>query len=206
MTAPRIVLASASPRRREILETLGVAFRVEVAAIDESVRPDEGPEAYVARVAREKARAVAARCDADVVVLAADTSVIVDGRILGKPEDDEDAARMLRLLSGRAHDVLTAIAIEGPRSGDERASTAHVIRTEVVFRAVDDDAIARYVASGEPRDKAGAYAIQGLGMGLVREIRGSYTNVVGLPAVETLELLAESGVTATWPPGVARER
>jgi len=196
----RVVLASASPRRREILGTLGLPFRVEIAAIDESVRPGEAAHAYVERVARDKARAVAARSGESELVLAADTSVIVDELILGKPTDDDDARRMLRTLSGRAHDVLTAIAIEGPALDGARRLVSRVVRTEVVFRAIDDGIIDRYVASGEPRDKAGAYAIQGLGMGLVREIRGSYTNVVGLPALETLELLEEAGVALHWPP------
>ncbi len=194
------MLASASPRRREILGTLGLSFRVEVAAIDESVRPGEAAHAYVERVARDKARAIAPRAAEDELVLAADTSVIVDELILGKPADEQDARRMLRALSGRAHDVLTAIAIEGPALGGARRLVSRVVRTEVVFRAIDDGIIERYVASGEPRDKAGAYAIQGLGMGLVREIRGSYTNVVGLPALETLELLEEAGGALLWPP------
>lgn len=188
-----IVLASASPRRREILGTLGLAFEIHVADVDESVLAGEPAAAYVARVAASKARTVAAR-RAGAVILAADTTVVVDGAILGKPEDDDDARRMLGLLSGRAHDVLTAIAIE---SGTR--SLARVVRTEVVFRALDAAAIDGYLASGEHRDKAGAYGIQGLAMGLVREIRGSYTNVVGLPAAETIDLLLEAGAITRWP-------
>ncbi len=192
-----IVLASASPRRREILTTLGLSFEIDVADVDESVLAAEAATAYVQRVAASKARTVATR-RAGSVILAADTTVVVDGVILGKPEDDDDARRMLALLSGRAHDVLTAIAIETTRDGAPR-SLARVVRTEVVFRALDALAIDRYVASGEQRDKAGAYGIQGLAMGLVREIRGSYTNVVGLPAAETIDLLLEAGALASWP-------
>jgi septum formation protein len=129
---------------------------------------------------------------------AAGRHAIVDGAILGKPDDESDARRMLALLSGRAHEVLTAIAIETTKDRAPR-SLARVVRTEVVFRAIDGGAIDRYLASGEHRDKAGAYGIQGLAMALVREIRGSYTNVVGLPAAETIDLLVESGALASWP-------
>ncbi|MBN8611041.1 MAG: septum formation inhibitor Maf [Deltaproteobacteria bacterium] len=192
-----IVLASASPRRREILTTLGLTFEIDVANVDESVLSGESAPAYVQRVASSKARTVASRRTGSVI-LAADTTVVVDGAILGKPEDDDDARRMLALLSGRAHEVLTAIAIETTKDRAPR-SLARVVRTEVVFRALDRGAIDRYLASGEHRDKAGAYGIQGLAMALVREIRGSYTNVVGLPAAETIDLLVESGALASWP-------
>lgn len=192
-----IVLASASPRRREILTTLGLVFEVDVANVDESVLSGEAAPEYVQRVASSKARTVASR-RAGSVILAADTTVVVDGAILGKPDDESDARRMLALLSGRAHEVLTAIAIETTKDGAPR-SLARVVRTEVVFRALDEEAIGRYLASGEHRDKAGAYGIQGLAMALVREIRGSYTNVVGLPAAETIDLLVESGALASWP-------
>lgn len=193
-----IVLASASPRRREILTTLGLSFEIDVADVDESVLAGETAPAYVQRVAASKARTIAMR-RVGRVILAADTTVVVDGTILGKPADDDDARRMLTLLSGRAHDVLTAIAIETNDAGAPR-SLARVVRTEVVFRALDAITIDRYVASGEQRDKAGAYGIQGLAMGLVREIRGSYTNVVGLPAAETIDLLLEARAIAGWPP------
>jgi septum formation protein len=194
-----IVLASASPRRREILATLGVPFRVELADIDESTVPGEAAARYVERLAREKALAVAERTErteSGAFVLAADTSVVVDGEILGKPRDDDDARRMLRALSGRAHEVLTGIAV---LATSDRAGSHRSVCTEVFFRALDAGVIDRYVASGEGRDKAGGYAIQGLGMGLVREIRGSYTNVVGLPAAETLELLLAAGALPAWP-------
>jgi septum formation protein len=205
MTAHGFVLASASPRRREILGTLGLHFDVEVSAIDESTAASESAADYVLRIAREKARTVAARLterDASDTraVLAADTTVVVDAEILGKPEDDADARRMLRALSGRAHEVLTAI-VAVTREGSELVVRGRVVRTEVVFRALEDAAIDAYLASGEHRDKAGAYGIQGLAMGFVTDLRGSYTNVVGLPAAETVELLLESGAIARWPLG-----
>jgi septum formation protein len=201
-----IVLASASPRRREILATLGIPFHVELADIDESTDPGEPADRYVARLAREKALAVADRIAPGPFVLAADTTVVVDGAILGKPVDDEDARRMLRALAGRAHEVLTGLDV---RSTADRSATHRCVRTEVLFRALDEAEIDRYVASGEGRDKAGGYAIQGLGMGLVREIRGSYTNVVGLPAAEVVELLRAAGAIDAWPLAAAlpsRER
>jgi len=193
------VLASASPRRREILGQLGVEFRVLVSGIDEDALPGETPDLQVARLAREKAAEVHARLVAEVsrpCVLAADTVVLIDGLLLGKPSDDADAERMLLRLSGRVHRVMTALALceVGGTYRDEL-----VLVTEVRFREFDRGTAQRYVASGEGRDKAGSYAIQGLGAGLVAEINGSYTNVVGLPAVETLALLARAGVIATWP-------
>jgi septum formation protein len=203
MSARGFVLASASPRRREILGTLGLHFDVEVSAIDEATREGERAADYVLRIARDKARTVAARMaerdgnDARVV-LAADTTVVLDGEILGKPEDDTDARRMLRALSGRAHEVLTAI-VAVTREGEEAVVRGRVVRTEVAFRPLDDAAIEAYLAGGEHRDKAGAYGIQGLAMGFVTDLRGSYTNVVGLPAAETVELLLESRAIARWP-------
>lgn len=196
-----IVLASASPRRREILATLGIPFRVELADIDESTVPGEPADRYVVRLAREKALAVAERVAPGPCVLAADTSVVVDGAILGKPHDDDDARRMLRALSGRPHEVLTGVAVLATA---DRSWTHRCVATEVFFRALDEGEIDRYVASGEGRDKAGGYAIQGLGMGLVREIRGSYTNVVGLPAAEVVELLRAAGAIDRWPLLTAR--
>jgi septum formation protein len=205
MSAHGFVLASASPRRREILGTLGLRFDVEVSAIDESTITSESAADYVLRIARDKARTVAARIserdDADArAVLAADTTVVVDGEILGKPEDDDDARRMLRALSGRAHEVLTAIVVVTRERG-ETVVRGRVVRTEVVFRTLEEAAIDAYLASGEHRDKAGAYGIQGLAMGFVTDLRGSYTNVVGLPAAETIDLLRESGAIAEWPLG-----
>lgn len=197
--ARSLVLASESPRRREILSQLGVAFRIIPSGIDESALPAEPPDAHVQRLAIEKGREVRARLQADVerpYVLSADTVVVLDEQIYGKPSDDAEALRMLRSLAGRTHRVLTALAL--CEVGSEYADSV-LLTTEVTFRALDDDALRRYISSGEARDKAGSYAIQGLGAGLVRAITGSYTNVVGLPAAETLELLSRAGVLRSWP-------
>ena len=194
-----LVLASASPRRREILGQLGVEFRIEPSGMDESMLPGEGPKTHVERLAREKGLQVRERLQdaADrPCVLSADTVVLLDGIVYGKPVDDADALRMLRNLSGRTHQVLTGIALCEVRGG---FSESLVLTTEVTFRTLDEPTMRGYVASGEARDKAGSYAIQGLGTGLVRGIQGSYTNVVGMPAVETLELLQRAGVLRSWP-------
>ena len=183
--AARIVLASASPRRRELLAQLGVAFDVHPPDIDETPLAGETPSVYVERLAREKARRVQADVGPDRVVLAADTTVALDGVILGKPTGAADAARMLRLLSGRTHTVHTGVAI----ARRERVESI-VVSTEVVFDLLADHDLAFYVATGEPLDKAGAYAIQGLGGVYVREVHGSVSNVVGLPLAETRRLLA----------------
>jgi len=182
-----IVLASASPRRAELLAAAGFEFDVRPVDIDERWRPGETPEEYVARLAEEKAsRELEALPDA--LVLAADTIVLVDGRILGKPANDGEAAGMLRILSGRSHDVLTGVCV---RSRERRA--ACVERSNVRFAPLDEQEIAWYVASGEPRDKAGAFAVQGLASRFVEEIRGSYTNVVGLPVAAVYRLLRGAG-------------
>ncbi|MFL5273583.1 MAG: Maf family protein [Anaeromyxobacteraceae bacterium] len=183
-----LTLASRSPRRRELLGQLGLALEVSPADTDESPRPGEPAEAYVARVAREKAGAVRAE-----TVLAADTSVVLDGAILGKPADDADARRMLRALSGREHEVLSAVCAR--RLGREEAV---VVTSRVAFAPLRDDAIAWYVATGEPRDKAGAYAVQGAGGAFVVAISGSVSNVVGLPLAETLALLGRLGFRLPW--------
>jgi septum formation protein len=167
-----------------------VRFAVRAADVDETPRPDEPPRAYVLRLAREKA---AVRVDAGEVVLAADTAVVVDGEILGKPADDADARRMLRRLSGREHTVLTGIALaERPPAGEPRL-VADVDEARVRMAALSDEEIAWYAATGEPRDKAGAYAIQGLGALFVEGIEGSFSNVVGLPIARTYRLFAASG-------------
>lgn len=180
---PHVLLASASPRRADLLAAAGVAF--EVRAVDVDERPLEGEPAadYVARVAADKARACPMAEGA--VVLAADTVVVVDGGILGKPVDDEDAARMLRRLSGRGHQVLTGVAV---RRGGEVAVA--VDSTAVSFAPLSDADVAWYVASGEPRGKAGAYAVQGLASRFVERVDGSYSNVVGLPVALTCRMLA----------------
>ncbi len=186
-----LVLASASPRRRELLGQLGLRFTVAAADIDETPRPDEAPEAYVLRLAREKARAVASRFPG-AWVLAADTTVVLGRELLGKPRDAAEAREMLSRLSGRTHEVHTGVALAG------RAEEALVVRTRVTFRTLGPEEIAWYASSGEPLDKAGAYAVQGKGGFLVAALEGSPTNVIGLPLGETLALLARAGVPLPW--------
>lgn len=187
-----LVLASSSPRRRAILETLGLRFRVVPSGAEEIGREGERPDATALRLARDKAREVASR---EVgFVLGADTVVVVDGELLGKPADPTDAARMLRRLRGRWHEVITGVAVV---SGD--VEDAISVATRVCFRELSDAQIARYVATGEGVDKAGAYAVQGIGAGIVTRVEGSYSNVVGLPAAETIDLLERAGALGEWP-------
>jgi nucleoside triphosphate pyrophosphatase len=169
-----LVLASQSPRRSEILRQAGIPFVVKPADVDESARPGERPKDYVMRVAREKAQAVEA--GTGDIVLGADTVVVIDGEMLGKPKDGTDAGGMLTRLAGREHQVLTGICLR-------REAVVHqdCAVTRVWFRPLTPDEISSYVASGEPMDKAGAYAIQGLASKFIERIDGSYTNVVGLP-------------------------
>lgn len=195
-----LVLASGSPRRREILATLGVAFEVCASGADETRREGERPRDYAVRLARAKASEVA-RARAEGWALGADTIVVVDGEVLGKPGDDpagyEAAARgMLRMLAGRWHEVTTGVALA--RAGGEVVESVQVT-TRVEVRALTPAMVERYVATGEGRDKAGGYAIQGIAGGLVRAIEGSPSNVVGLPAAETIALLEKHGVIAEWP-------
>jgi septum formation protein len=184
-----LLLASASPRRRELLERVGVPLEVRPADIDETPRPHEGPAVYVARIAHEKARAVKRR--PGQWVLAADTTVTIDGLILGKAATPDEATEMLRLLSGRVHQVITAVTLLG---GDE-VTIDHdlLVASDVAVSELAEATIAGYVASGEWRGKAGAYAIQGIAAGLVREVRGSVTNVIGLPLAEVLDALRALG-------------
>jgi septum formation protein len=186
--APRVVLASQSPRRRELLSLIGVAHEVRPADIDESVREGEAPAAYCERLAREKALAVAQGAT-DAVVIGSDTTVVVDEQILGKPEDAEDARRMLRMLSGRWHTVLTGVAVV--RQGRVESGVEPVA---VLFRDLDDVEIDAYVATREPMDKAGAYGIQGYGATIVARIEGDYFAVMGLALVRLVGLLARVGV------------
>ncbi len=188
-----LVLASASPRRRDLLGQLGLRFTVAAADLDETPRPAEAPEAYVLRLAREKAQAVAGRFPG-AWVLAADTPVVLVMELLGKPRDEAEARDMLSRLSGRTHEVHTGVALAG------RADEALVVRTRVTFRALSAGEIAWYAGTGEPLDKAGAYAIQGKGGFLVAAIEGSPTNVIGLPLGETLALLQRAGVPLPWSP------
>lgn len=188
----RLILASSSPRRQELLTQIGVPFSVQVPAIDETPLVGEAPPAYVQRMAEEKALAVLAQQKGDVCVLAADTSVIVDGLILGKPADAAEAKAMLLRLSGREHQVLSAIAV-----ADQNRLNSHVVSCKVAFRTLTDAEIDAYWLTGEPRDKAGSYAIQGLGAVFVQAIHGSYSAVVGLPLAETAALLGEFAI-ACW--------
>jgi septum formation protein len=198
-----LVLASASPRRREILQQLGLAFEVIVSAVDEPEREREAPEAYALELASRKVAAVAERLSREraathegAFVLGADTIVVVDDRVLNKPRDDENAREMIGLLAGRFHEVITAVVL---RQVGRALSKQIAVRTRVAFRALSDDEARRYVATGEGRDKAGSYAIQGIGTGIVRAIDGSHSNVVGLPASETIALLVEAGALESWP-------
>jgi nucleoside triphosphate pyrophosphatase len=183
-------LASASPRRQQLLEQLGLRFEVVVADVDESLRPAEAAETYVSRVAETKARVVVERLNGpSLPVLAADTAVVLDGSILGKPKDRADGIEMLGSLAGRSHQVLSAVALW--HAGRVRMA---VSRSWVTFRAVSVDEAAAYWSSGEPADKAGGYGIQGLGGVFVESLEGSYSGVMGLPLFETAALLKEAGI------------
>lgn len=182
-----IVLASASPRRRQLLEMLGLPFRVEVPDVDETYRAGEEPQAYVVRLAREKAAKVAAHAPGEVV-LGADTTVVVRGEVLGKPSSAAEASAMLAKLQGRTHQVMTGVAL----AVNGRMEDALDI-TDVTFRPLRASAIADYVATGEPMDKAGAYAVQGRGATLVEGIRGDFFGVMGLPVRLVLDLLERVG-------------
>jgi septum formation protein len=187
-----VYLASSSPRRRQLLAQIGVPFQVLEVEVDESIAPTEAPVAYVLRLAQAKAGAGLGRsiaAGAARPVLAADTAVVIDGEILGKPRDQADARRMLRLLSGRTHEVLTAVAL-----ATVRRVASCVSRSEVRFREIAQAEALEYWNSGEPKDKAGAYAIQGLGAVFVADLRGSYSGVMGLPLYETAGFLRSAGV------------
>jgi septum formation protein len=196
-----VYLASGSPRRRELLQQIGVSFRVVGTAVEEAVRPGEAPPAYVARLAAAKADAGWARSrdPTDAPVLAADTAVVLDGKVLGKPVDRQDAEGMLRQLSGRTHEVLTAIALRTTGGLESRIS-----RSEVTFRSIAAVEVKDYWETGEPGDKAGAYAIQGRAAVFIADLRGSYSGVMGLPLFETAELLDRAGVLRWQSRGRAR--
>jgi septum formation protein len=198
-TPPQLYLASASPRRRQLLAQVGIGCTVLPADIDESRLPGEPPGDYVLRLALAKARAARGRAPRpDVPVLAADTAVVVDGEVLGKPGSAEEGARMLGLLSGRAHRVLTAVAVVSAR-GESVAVSA----SEVEFRALAPAEIAAYWRTGEPADKAGGYAVQGLGAVFISALRGSFSGVMGLPLFETARLLADHGIAVLPGQGAA---
>ncbi|HKJ04778.1 MAG TPA: Maf family protein [Geopsychrobacteraceae bacterium] len=187
-----IILASASPRRKELLEQIGLKFQVVPSTAEESVLAGETPEEHVVRLSIDKASEVAARKDIDGRwFIGSDTIVLCNQQILGKPDDRQHAAEMLRLLSGREHRVLSGYAIIDRQTGEQRAEA---VSTKVCFRELTDAEIARYIASDEPSDKAGAYAIQGMGVCFVAGIEGSYTNVVGLPLCRLTLALKELGV------------
>jgi septum formation protein len=186
----RIILASASPRRAELLRAAGIDFDIRPADVDEAIRPGEAPGDYVSRLAEAKARVVHER-DGNQTVLAADTAVVVDGQILGKPMDEADAKRMLRMIGGRTHEVLTAVSVFHPgQIVDTRVDT-----TTVEFAQLSESDIDWYVSSGEPMDKAGAYAVQGLSSRFVTRVEGSYSNVVGLPIALVYQMLTTKLLT-----------
>jgi septum formation protein len=188
-----VILASASPRRRELLTMAGIDFRVEVADIDEAVLPGELPAKYVQRLAVEKAQAVWARYkDGDdsgdpITVIGADTTVVCNGELLGKPVDQADALRMLMMLSGRTHQVLTGVA-----AITRKAVVSEVEITQVFFDLIGEQELVEYLASGEPMDKAGAYGIQGYAGRWIPRIEGCYFNVVGLPLARTIAVMARA--------------
>jgi septum formation protein len=188
VSGSRVVLASASPRRRDLLNLIGIAHEVRPANIDETMRPREAPRRYAERLAREKASAMATR-DPDLVTIGADTVVVINRKVLGKPADADDAARMLRMLSGREHTVITAVAVS---RGRKLRSAVEEVR--VKFRRLRDDEIDAYIAMGEPMDKAGAYGIQGYGATIVERIEGDYFAVMGLPLVRLVGLMRDVGV------------
>lgn len=188
MSDPRIILASQSPRRHQLLNLIGIVHDVVPSDVDESVLSNEAPAAHAERLARAKA-ATASRGDRDAVCIGADTIVVIDGAILGKPRDEADARRMLRALSGRTHTVLTAVAV-----ARKSALASGVEEVTVTFRPLDDADIAAYVATREPMDKAGAYGIQGFGATIVQRIEGDYFAVMGLALGRLVTLLREVGV------------
>ena len=188
MSAVRVVLASSSPRRRQLLELIGIPHEIRPAGIDETLRPREAPRRHAERLAREKASAIAMR-DPDLITIAADTVVVVNRKVLGKPRDADEAKWMLGMLSGREHTVITAIAVS--RGRKLRSAIEEV---KVRFRRLRDDEIEAYVATREPMDKAGAYGIQGYGATIVERIDGDYFAVMGLSLVRLVELLRDVGV------------
>jgi septum formation protein len=189
----QILLASGSPRRKELLSWLGVDFEVLVPEIDEKVMGDEAPEEYCSRLSRDKARIIQ-KDRPQALIIAADTVVVINNTILGKPTEPEEARRHLRQLQGAMHEVYTSYTV-----AHEDRSTTRVIRTRVYFRDMTEDEIVWYVSTGEPMDKAGSYALQGIGAIFVDRIEGSYTNVIGLPLSHLYHDLKEYGITLHLP-------
>lgn len=201
-----LILASGSPRRRDLLASIGIQCEVAPVDIDETPQANESPEHYVLRLAREKAQAgfaaLAQRTAGQTAgwrVLGADTALALDGRILGKPRDEADAREMLLSLSGRSHQVLSGVALCHGDAGRDMRCASELVESRVTFRTITPEEAARYWATGEPADKAGGYAIQGLGAVFVSHLEGSYSAVVGLPLHETAELLSKAGVQP-WQP------
>ena len=195
MTHPRVVLASSSPRRRELLTLVGIAHDVQPANIDESYREGESPREHAERLAREKASAVHA---GDAVTIGSDTIVVIDGDVLGKPRDRAEAARMLRRLSGRSHTVMTGVAVRW-----RGTIVSGLEEVGVTFRSLDDDEIERYIDTGEPMDKAGAYGIQGYGATIVDRVDGDYFAVMGLALNRLVQLLRQLGLRYSFGPVTA---
>jgi septum formation protein len=189
MSPPRLILASASPRRRELLAQIGIEFAVLAVEADETPRPGEAPEDYVRRVAAEKSGLAQRASGLSLPVLGADTEVVLDGEVFGKPRDFGHAREMLARLSGREHEVLSAVSL---RQGGRHWQV--LSRSAVTFRLLSEAEIAAYWATGEPRGKAGAYAIQGLGAVFVERLEGSFSGVMGLPLFETAGVLKEAGI------------
>jgi septum formation protein len=188
MTTPRVVLASSSPRRRQLLNLIGISHEVQPANIDESMRTREAPRRHAERLAREKATAIATR-DPDLITIGADTVVVINRKVLGKPKDEAEAIHMLSQLSGREHTVITAVAVARGRKLRSSVEEVHV-----KFRRLRGEEIEAYVATGEPMDKAGAYGIQGYGATIVERIEGDYFAVMGLPLVRLTSLMRDLGV------------
>jgi septum formation protein len=189
MTTPPVILASQSPRRRELLTLVGIPHTIRPADIDERYLPGEVPRAHAERLAREKA-AVVARDEPDAVVIGSDTIVVVDGEVLGKPRDEQHAAEMLARLSGRSHVVMTAVAVMW--RGVELSAVEEV---GVTFHPLDADTVLSYIATGEPMDKAGAYGIQGYGATIVQRVDGDYFAVMGLPLQRLVRLMEQLGLS-----------
>lgn len=189
MPSAQLILASASPRRRELLEQIGIRYRVQTADIDESPLPDEAPLALVQRLAQEKAYAVWERSDKSLPVLGADTLGVLNGRLLVKPDDFVSARQMLLYMSGRAHTIYSAVALY-----HQQHCELAISESTVWFRTLTEAEIAAYWQNGEPCDKAGAYAIQGMGAIFAERLEGSYSGVMGLPLFETAQLLAKAGI------------
>ena len=185
---PKIILASASPRRQELLKQIKIAHQVQIVDLDETPKLNETPADYVQRLAFEKALACKEKFAPKLPILAADTSVIFDNQILGKPENENDAKAMLQQLSGNTHQVFTAIALFG------KAQHTALSVTEVTFKTLSDAQIHAYWQSGEPLGKAGSYAIQGIASAFIEKINGSFSGVMGLPLFETAQLLALEGI------------